>query len=374
MTNVPALIPEKHRLPDWRSLERSARHAAARPLVGALRVRRDAGPVDLAAVRRTLVIRPNRRLGNLLLVTPTLTALRRALPDAGIDLLVTPAWNDLLRDHPDLDRVVTWDRALLARPWRLVGFARRLRAAGYDLAIDGSEGSSLTGALLARLCGARWTVAPRPSRYAALYSAPVTRPPGSHHLIDRLGDLLEAIGVPRCDAMKVAVDRSDRTGAAREWRDLGLDGGTPVIGVQIGARGEKRWPLAHFAEVVRGIAALGACPLILAGPEDLDRLNDLGPSLPPGVPILGPRPARRFAALLERCAVVVTGDTGPMHLAAAVGTPTVSIFLRDNHPTYAPRGRSHRCVHGTDATPQAVIDAMGELLDIRTGAARQAAG
>src|SRR5262245_32646672 len=110
--------------------------------------RDEGGTVDLAHVRRVLVVRANFRMGNMLLVTPALAALRRALPQARIDVIAARAYVDLLAHSPDVDGRIGVDRRMLMAPWSLARLVRQLRRQRYDLALDGGRGSSFLGAFL----------------------------------------------------------------------------------------------------------------------------------------------------------------------------------------------------------------------------------
>src|SRR6187200_1032385 len=131
--------------------ERSIKRAVFGLLLG----RRGAAdePVDLARVRRVLVVRANFRMGNLLLVTPAHAALRRALPQARIDVVAPKAYVDLLAHSPDVDGRIGVDRRMLTAPWSLLRLVRRLRGERYDLALDGGRGSSFLGAFLVGVSG-----------------------------------------------------------------------------------------------------------------------------------------------------------------------------------------------------------------------------
>lgn len=351
----------------WKAIADGVRHASGRLLLLPFATpAHRADTIDLGRVDRVLFVRPNFRMGNLLLTTPALTATRRALPESEIHLLATPRYADLLRGHPDLDRLVTFDRSMVARPWRLLGLIRELRSAGYDLAIDCSQAESLSGALLSRFSGARWRVSERSGRYASMFHVRVPRDPGRHHRVDRLLDVLRGIGITGGPVrMSIALDESEREWARTRWSREGLPNDRRVVGVNIGARGGKRWPIECFVRLVRRLEEERDIRVVVfAGPEDLDRLDGLEERLPDDAVVDTTHRVRRFAALLERCSVVVTGDTGPMHLAAAVGAPTVSIFLREDHPVFAPRGPRHRCLAGTaGVSPDDVLRATLESLD-----------
>lgn len=360
---------------DWKTTERAARRLLGRLPARFAGVSAGAsGSVRLDEVRRILFVRPNFRLGNLLLATPAPAGARRALPGAEIHLLAPPTYAGLVRDLPSIDRVAPYERGVLLQPSKLVRLIRRIRHTRYDLLVDCSDGESATGALLARVSGARWRVAPTPSRYEGLYDVRVPRDPHEPHVIERLAAVMEGIGIPCPRSMEAAPGERARAWAEARWREWGLT--RPVVGVNVGARGEKRWPVSSFLEVVRRLVVDRETPVIVfAGPQDLDRLAAMEGRLPDGVVVSTTDRVRRFAALLERCAVLVTGDTGPMHLAAALGTPTVSVFLRGDHATFAPLGPRHRCLHDeAGVRPVAVLDAVTDVLQEAVSRAPARAG
>jgi ADP-heptose:LPS heptosyltransferase len=301
------------------------------------------GAVDLGAVRKVLVVRLNERLGNLLLVTPVLAAVRRALPDAQVDLLCLDRYADLLAGSPDLDRTIT-----MRLRWRLplvtiVRIVRRLRREAYDLVIDGGRGSSFLGAVCVALSRGRFRVAHADARYGAAFNVHVQKQTDYEHKVELLLDLLLGLGIPAVTREVVLpLSDADRAAAAESWRDLGLPDVGPVVGVHVGGRGPKRWALDRFLALVGSVTAELRVPVLLfAGPEERQRLDQARDRIPAATvvaPMLG---ARRFASVVARCAVFVSGDTGPMHLAAAVGVPTVAIFSTSQSRHYRPRGPRH---------------------------------
>jgi heptosyltransferase III len=324
--------------------------------------------IDLSGVRRVLVVRPNFRMGNVLLMTPALAALRRALPEARVDVVGTGTYLELLAHNPDVDGLISIERRSFT-PAPLARVARRLRRGDYDLAIDGARGASFLGALLTGLSGSRYRVGSARGRYRRFFNVPVASKPGDLHKVELLLDVLEGIGIPAVTReMKVVLTPDEQAAAAERWRAMGLPDGIPALGINLGGRGQKQWPTDDIVELVRRIQARDGRPIVLfAGPEDEARLAEVTKSIPAG-PVVAPIvPIRAFAALLARCAVVVTGDTGPMHLAAAVGVPTVAVFVDVRSRFYRPLGAQHRVVSAveTRADPAAVLRAIDELWPAR---------
>lgn len=326
---------------------------------------RGAAAVDLGAVRRVLLVRANVRLGNLLLITPAIAALRQALPTARIDVLCDAAYGCLLAADPAVNDVVPVDRPTLRNPIALARLARRLRRTRYDLVIECARGGSFLGAVLTRLSGGRWRVGSSEGRYGRFFNVQVPRGRRTHK-VDLLLDLLAGIGVPPAGSeLRMVLTDEERAAAAERWASWGVSPGRPVIGVNLGGRGRKQWPIERFLDLTRRLARIaGAHVALFGGPEERALQEYVAQAgLPERTVVVPLVPVREFAALLAGCTVVVTADTGPMHLAAAVHTPTVVIARTEASSDYAPRTESDRLVRAADdASVERVLLAVADAL------------
>jgi heptosyltransferase-3 len=320
--------------------------------------------VELQSVRRVLVVRPNFRMGNLLLITPALAALREALPGRRIDVIGTGDYLSLLAHSPDIDGLIQVNRHSFT-PRNLLRLARYLREANYDLAIDGARGSSFLGACVVGLSRARYRVGSAEGRYRRFFNVPVAVDRGSLHKVDLLLSLLDGIGIPAASReMKVVLTDAEQLDAATLWQELGLARRRHAVGINLGARGEKRLPAEQIVTLARELHATDDLAIVLfAGPEDADTLAQIRHHLPDGAVVAPRLSVRAFAAMLARCTVVVTADTGPMHLAAAVGTPTVTLMVDPRSAYYRPLGAQHRVLARRGRTDVAdVVGAVRELV------------
>ncbi|RMG43109.1 MAG: lipopolysaccharide heptosyltransferase family protein [Acidobacteria bacterium] len=353
-------------------ISRGTRRRLGRVLARCLAAPPAVPPENLPEDPRILVVRLNYRMGNLLLVTPALHALARRWPRARIFVLCGDRYASLLRGNPDVHEIWPLPRPRYGTLGTIVRYLRQLRRTPFDLAIDGGRGGSLTGALAVRLSAAPLTVGGDGTPYAPLFSLRAPPPPAGSHRIEGLLGMLRLVGVEGVDPrMWVHLDRSERRWAAERFAAYGL-AGTRVVGLNVGARGDKRWPFDRFLELA---GLLRRRPdvrcLLFVGPEEERRFREASGGLPEGIVCDRTFDPRRFAALLERCDVVVSADTGPMHLAAAVGTPVVALFRRDNVEEFRPLGRGHRVLHDPSGPEvEAVRRAVCETLDGPAGAAR----
>ncbi|HEV7734513.1 MAG TPA: glycosyltransferase family 9 protein [Candidatus Binatia bacterium] len=319
--------------------------------------------IVLDDVRRVLVVRPNFRMGNLLLLTPGLTALRQRLPAARIDVISGGQYLSLLANNPDVDGMIRVDRHTFT-PRALRRLSRYLRTAAYDLTIDGARGGSFLGATIVGLSRSRYRVGSSDSRYRRFFNVLVPTREGSAHKVELFLRVLEGIGVPPVSSgMKVALTEDEMREADALWSSIGIPLGRRTVGVNLSARGLKRVEADHMLAIVRSLQSDGFATVLFAGPEDAEALAELQIRMPAGSLVAPPLPIRRFAAMLARCDIVVTADTGPMHLAAAVGTATVTIVVDPRSTDYVPLGDQHRAVVGGDhTTVQDTLAVVRELV------------
>ena len=325
--------------------------------------------IDLPCLRRVLLVRANFRMGNLLLITPALAALRQALPEARLDVLCIDAYAALLDNNPDIDRVIGFNRRTLLRPHRLLALVRALRRERYDLVVECARGASVLGAFIVGVSGGKYRAGAAGSRYQRFFNVHLERSAAdAKHKVDVLQAFLAGLGIlPVTLDLKVVLTDAERARAAAAWEAWGLGSTSSTVGVILGARGRKQWPRDRFLELVEGLRTGGDLAVVLfAGPEDQVALRALAAHLPQKVVVAPPLAVRDFAALLARCTLVVTGDTGPMHLAAAVGVPTVSVFHATHAMYFAPQGAMHRAVQAASGTVDvttvlaAISDALAE--------------
>ncbi|KAB8196674.1 glycosyltransferase family 9 protein [Nonomuraea phyllanthi] len=310
-------------------------------------------------VERIAVLRANA-LGDFLLALPALDALRRAYPAARLTLLAT-AWHaDFLRGRPGpVDDVVVLPpipgvSAEEGGHPAPEGLCEELRARRFDLAVQIHGGGRHSNPFISGL-GARVTAGMR---------APGARPldrwvpyTAYHHETLRFLQVAALVGAPGGDGLepRVAVTADDRAELAR------VLGEPPpgLVAVHPGARDpRRRWPVERFAEVAD---RLGRPVAVTGTPKEEGLVAGVVEAMRrPAIPVVGTLGIGGLAALYERCDLVIANDTGPRHLAAAVGTPTVAVYWCGNLITYGPltRTRHRPVVSWTTACPTCGADGM----------------
>jgi lipopolysaccharide heptosyltransferase II len=294
---------------------------------------------DWSAVRSVLVVRL-RSIGDTVLATPSLHALRRFLPGARIDVLLEDWVAPLLEGSGDVDRVLTVRRKSQSSRLRV---ARQLRAEGYDVAYNFHGGS--TAALLVRASGATHRVGFADYAYASLHNH--AAPPSAElwgrektHSAEQQLALLGWTGVPVTDRPASRLAVTPATSALvgqRLEEEAGLAPGRPFALIHPAAAFDtKTWAAANFARVVEHLAARGLPSVAVAAPGEEKVVDEVRARAAAPLPGFTDLSLPGLTALAARASLFVGNDSGVAHVAAAVGTPQVVVFGSSNVAHWRP--------------------------------------
>jgi ADP-heptose:LPS heptosyltransferase len=285
-------------------------------------------------IERILLIQL-RRLGDVVLSTALLDDLHRALPNATIDMLVGRHAAPLVAGHPLIrNRIVLEDLGTL-------GTARVVRAANYDAVFD-IQGSTRT-AMITRASGAPLRVGWKVRASPVAYTHALDRSGAPEYVVRRRRRLLELAGIPVGDSLPrlVVTDRERLQGEA-DLRSAGAPAaGRRVAFALVTSSPARDWPLEKFARLGDAILDRGVTPIVLAAgtpPAIVARMGALCPRaiFIPALDGDRDREMRRFLGVLASCDVLLSGDTGPAHMADALGVPRVTLYGPTTPENYAP--------------------------------------
>lgn len=321
-------------------------------------------------IRRLLVVRVDERVGNQLLTTPLLRALKLGLPGAELHLLA-PRQGHLVAS-PHVDRFHLWQkRDAFRAPRRQLRQLRALRRERFDLVIEAGHWSawSLTASLLARTLGGRRAIVGHDRGDAARFlSHPVPHDPATISEVPAKLELLTPLGLrARGLELETGLGR-DVAAADAALAAAGLTG-RPFALLNPGARlADRRWPPEAYAAVARGLAERGLAVLVVWGPGEEGLAGAIAAGS--GARLAPPTDLDRLAALMRRARLVVSNNSGPMHLAVAVGAPTVGVFFRGDSARWGHLvpGFAAAEVRGDDEAP-AVLAACDRVLSVGSGRA-----
>lgn len=294
-----------------------------------------------SAVRRILV-RGVNWVGDAVMSTPALWAVRESFPGAEITLLANQLVAPLFSPHPAVDRVMTFDRSGRHR-----GVAGRLRLAaevrrqGFDLAVI--LPNSFDSALIPFLAGIPRRMGKSSDGRGFMLTdrcrPPVADPP--HHEVEYYLDLVSCFGISSSRTVPLLTVTAEEDRAAAELlAAAGIGPDEQLLGINPGAAygSAKRWYPERFAEVGRRLAAeRNARIVIFGGPGETEIAADIEGHLAGGcLSLAGRTGMRQLMALIRRCNFFITNDSGPMHIAAAFGVPLAAIFGPTDHATTSP--------------------------------------
>lgn len=284
---------------------------------------------------RILVIRCNFRLGNALIAARIVPALRCRYPDARIDFLTGTNVISLF-ENMGLTQIEGVSRRH-AYDWiALLRLIRRLRLARYDAVVGMGKGS-ITSACLSLAVGATYRIGLASGKAARLYSVQLVTG-DSDRIYQRTKEMADCFTLGT-EASPYYQVRECESGAAREWLQQNLfDGGAvrPFVALFVGGRRDKRLPAEFWREYVQGLSSPGIPVLLFSGPEERKLVTQLSALSIPNLHVAPVLPIRQVAALCCHARVVVSPDTGTMHLGAALGIPVISLLTRERSIRYAP--------------------------------------
>lgn len=306
-----------------------------------------------------LLVRAVNWLGDAVLTTPSLGALRSGCPQARITVVAKPPVAELLQHHPDVDEIVVYEKdgrhAGAIGMLRMAGQLRRKRFDGALLLQN-----AIDAALLAFLSGIPERMGYATDARRALLSRPVavTEEILALHHAEYYLRLLSLLGVPLPERPSLALRVAGEETASMQSRlnALGLAEGRKVVGINPGATfgSAKRWFPDRFAKVADALSEQWDAGVVLMGsaPEaplasEIETAMEKKP-----VNLAGRTTVRELMALLSLCSFLVTNDSGPMHIGAALGVPLVAVFGPTDWRKTSPWTERAKIVHvDVDCSP-----------------------
>lgn len=343
-----------------------------------------------------------RLVGDVVFTTPAVHALRRHYPDARLDYLVEAAAAPIVRHSPDLTSVIEVERPRgLARLRYDLALARRLRATGYDLAIDFHGGPR--SAALAWASGAPRRIGYDIPGRRLCYTTRVPWHPNlvpPRHSVLNQWDLVLPLGIappdPVVDRVRMTPGTEAERGAAARLAGAGVPPDAPLVVLHVSASNPfRRWPRESFAAVAAALAAESPSRriMITAGPSEADAADAIAAeaarragAAAAAILRCGEPSLEELQVIMTRAELFIGGDSGPLHVAATTRVPVVALFgptlpvrsmpWRDPavpavalEPASLPCRPCHqrRCVPGdfrclTATAPERVIDAAHAVL------------
>jgi lipopolysaccharide heptosyltransferase II len=297
-------------------------------------------------IKRICLIKPSA-LGDVVQTLPILPAIKNRFPDAHISWVINSGLEPLIEDHPHLDEAIVYHRRGNWHQQRAL--FQKLRSSKFDLVFD-LQGLFRTG-LMTWATGAKLKIGLETARECSQLFCHSLIPDTSKHVPAwlRYWRVAQLLGQGEMDATTIIpVPKQTRQKILQQLAPLG----ELVIGVQPGARWEtKRWPVDKYAHVLkRMMSAYNASVVILGSKDEQNLAEQLTELIKPAahsakiLNLCGRTSLKELTSILSEIDLLLTNDTGPMHLAAGLGTKVVSVFLCTSGVRSGPIGKGHQVV------------------------------
>ncbi len=286
----------------------------------------------------TILVTFLMQLGDLVLITPFLTALRRAAPQAKITLLQDVRWREVMAGNPDIDEILTIDRKgkdnKFSALWQ---YSKKLQQKNFDLVINLNPSERCT--FLAAFSGAKYKIGATPKIFKLFFDHKLKLDRQAHAADMYLSTLSQLVDTDLTnDGLKVMLLPGYKEQAEEFWRKNAITAQDKLIGFNIGsASATKRWLPERFAAVADAVAGRGYKTVFLGSKDEL-------PAVATAVSHMSTRPLvatgefglGALTAALSRLELLITNDSGPMHLAVSQKVPLVALYGPSKAELYGP--------------------------------------
>jgi len=304
--------------------------------------------------KRILIVRTDR-LGDVLLSTPVIKAMRESCPDAYIAMMVSPYAKDIVDGNPYLDEVIIYDKDGKHKRWlRSIKFAHKLKKKRFDLTLILHPTNRVH--LVTFFAGIPRRVGyNRKLGFLLTDSLKHSKQSGEKHELEYNLDLVRYLGIePKDKELFMPIKPESERWVEDLFRQEGIGACDKLLAIHPGAScHSKIWLNERFAEVADRLAdKYGFRVLIAAGPKDIGLANNLIRQMRhPAINLAGKISVSQLASVLKRCRLFISNDSGPVHISSSLGTPVISIFGRSQKglspKRWGPLGKKDRVAYKT---------------------------
>ncbi len=288
-----------------------------------------------------LIIKPSA-LGDIVLALPALHALRAHFGQAHIAWLVRPEFASLLQGHPELDEVILFDRKNLHTPKQILALVRTLRAHRFDLIFDFQ--GLFRSAFFASVSGSRQRYGMAGARECApwFYTHRIKPDTDNHHIVDLYLKMVQHAGASPAPGQFVLPDtEADAQTMLDLFGQKAIDPARYAVFIPGSAHDSKCWPHDRFARLADKLSHDHSLPVVAVGTQsEANAIDQIAQATAtPITNLAGQTNLKTLCALLRHAKLVVSNDTGPGHIASALGVPLVMLFSWSNPARIYPYGR-----------------------------------
>lgn len=294
-------------------------------------------------IRKILIIRIDR-IGDIVLSTPAIRALKENFPQAHIAIMVNPYIKELIVENPYLNEIIVYDeKGRQQRFLSRISFIKNLRKKKFDLALDLLLSYKLKTALLAYLSGARYRVGFDIEGRGAFFNIKVAPDKKVKHLIEYTMDLVKAIGADTAEMDPEIFVSSEDNDYIRDYLNRNIAGHNLVVGIHPGGYyPSQRWMVEGFAQLADElIRRYQAEVVITGGPAEEGLVLKIANLMKEKAVFMNRISLGKLMALISQCSLFICNNSGPLHIAVALKVPTVSTMGPTIPEMWWPRGDNH---------------------------------
>lgn len=292
-----------------------------------------------------ILIRSVNWIGDAVLTTPAISALRKNFPGAEIAILAKPYVSEIFKGNPDIDDIILYERSGFIEGVRSV---KEIRKKMFDLAVLFQN--AFEAALIAFLSGIPKRLGYATDGRGLLLnpSIPVKTETLKKHHLEYYIDLLKEAGMKaEKGPLVLRLSQNESEWAIDFLKKNGWKESAGLVGINPGAAygPAKRWHPERFASVADRLMKEGVMVIIFGGPGDKSVVEDIKRRMITMPVIASGTSVRQLASLIERCSLFLTNDTGPMHMAAALKVPVIALFGSTDPDATGPVGEGQRIIY-----------------------------
>ena len=292
--------------------------------------------IDPSKIDKVLIIRQDRRIGNLVLTTPLIKKTKTILPDAEIDILIAKTNESLCENNSHLNNIYTFDhKRFIKSPFGFFKLISTLRGNKYTLIIESSNpsGASFLNGYIAYLTKSPLRVGFDRGRGSIFTNVHITPDHTKHYYVIQQ-DLVSFLSN---DKSYFKPEIFSNKAEIKQIKDLlrgnfGINNETKLIGIWVGARGKKKWDIENFKKLFYRISSeTNYFPVLAFGIEEQEDFQNIDTEKYNSIQITD---LKKLKSFISNCSVFICGDTGPLHFSFALSTPTIGVFLEENYVKY----------------------------------------
>lgn len=256
-------------------------------------------------------------------------------------------------------------------PWLYLSLIYGLKKGKYNLAVDVSDGNhfSFNNVTLTSLCGAKYRLGFDRGDAKYFLNLVVEPPPGNMYMADAMLYLAKIFKSELEDfPMEYHLSDNERDFAETWLKSHNINEFDSFFTIHCGGKGRKRWGSEKFASLINRLAdEIGVKIVLIVGKTEEESLKRIQENTKAEFEILRDVKVGEMAAVIERCSMFISGDTGPMHVSVALNRPTVGLFTSSNFHVYGPRGKNSRIVlpEGESVEIDDVMIAVLDLIEMK---------